>query len=190
MQSPIPKEDIRPYEFLNPLLSFLTYSAPSMLSEHSLLLTSAYSLLLMPEKIKSPTAIAMIPNIPPAPITSSASGKISARIGDTTLKMQSAIPKGVRIAMVLFMLRYSLTLSIESIGLSSTGFSVTASEIPSESASSSRLPNSEITIPTASFSVLPSAISSSYLSSIIWRSSDLALLTASVFGRFRNILSR
>ena len=39
--------------------------------------------------------------------------------------------------------------------------------IPREAASSSRLPNSEITVATASFSVLPSRLSSVYLSSII-----------------------
>ena len=105
MQRPIPKEDMRPYECLKLFLSFLTYSAPSMLSEHSLFLTSAYSLFLMPEKMKSPTAIAMIPNIPPAPMISRSIGRISARIGDTTLKMQSATPRGVKIDSVLIMLR-------------------------------------------------------------------------------------
>ena len=105
MQRPIPKEDMRPYECLKLFLSFLTYSAPSMLSEHSLFLTSANSFPLIPEKLKSHTATAMIAKSPPAPTMLRSTGRMSARIGDTTLKMQSATPRGVKIDFVLIMLR-------------------------------------------------------------------------------------
>ena len=62
--------------------------------------------------------------------------------------------------------------------------------IPNSSASSSRLPNSEITVPTASFSDIPSCINSSYLSSIISINSAFARNTCGVSGRFKNILCK
>ena len=107
----------------------------------------------------------------------------------TTEKIHKKTPNAVRNACRLPALTKLLASSCVKVRLLSTGAEDCLLS-PRVSASSSRLPNSEITVPTASFSLLPSMISSLYLSSIMPHSSSLAFKTSAVAGRLANIVSR
>ena len=83
----------------------------------------------------------------------------------------------------------SSELSARSVGFVAEG-ELMASSMPSAWATSSRLPNSEITVPIASFSLAPFAMSSLYLSSIICPSSRFARSSSGVSGSVANMDSR
>jgi hypothetical protein len=70
---------------------------------------------------------------------------------------------------------------------SSVAFSIAS---PISSVSSSMLPNSEMTVPTASFSDFPAALSSLYFSSMLMSSSFLSRKPSSVLGKAENMVSR
>ena len=153
--------------------------------------------MVMPEVTKSATAMAMKRNMP---ITPRASMNVSLSVSspmllitivETGLRMHKSTPSAIRKAWREDAFRYSFTSVRDTMRpASKVWLWCNTLSMPRSSASSSRLPNSAITVPMASFSVLPSAMSSRYLSSIICPSSYLAFCTSGVFGRFKNIVSK
>ena len=124
--------------------------------------------------MKKPTATAIHRNRKVTPMASDASGEASERgihslnIGPRLARIQSSTPNAVRYACFAESLRKLTAVSRESVlaaGIAWRGS--TKLLMPRESASSSRFPNSDMTMPMASLSDLPSDISSLYLSSII-----------------------
>ena len=139
----------------------------------------------------NPTPIAMHPNIMR---TDNASSDTPKSMGHVTEMMQKKIPTARSSAFfLLFSMKpfaSSIPMFLRGTSLSLVRVSSTTFSSPKLSAISSRFPNSDITVPTAVFSLCPPAISSLYLSSIIWSSSAFAFLTSAVLGIAANIASR
>ena len=148
--------------------------------------------------MKRTTAAATMPKSTISPMAVGAAASVRTpllmrRMGE---QVQSTTPIPIFLAYCLMSSRYSLPrlklIFIDGFLLSSLIVMEGAdfSLIPSSLINSSIFPNSEMTIPMASFSLLPSAFSSTYLSSIIEAISPFAFLTSSVSGSCVNMLSK
>ena len=133
---------------------------------------------LSPSKTSIPIAVPKIPfNI-----------RVCVNINIAGARMHKTTPIAISFPYLILSSIYASASSIVIVGILLV--SVIVVLMPSSFTSSSIFPNSEITMPIASFSVLPLSLSSLYLSSIFKRSSSLIFIISADLGKLEKILSK